>query len=288
MSDLQKLRGKLMAGDVSLVKLTKLSTVPGRAGVIVITRVLEPGEEQVLVRCLLRGFIIVSVGKSVSDQVRELLSRVVTVTASFNGTEAYAYKLMSRQRIRGHYPVLVVGYGGKPSAGIFVDAAKLLRVRVPSLSPYCCARRVAVVKWDSGNDAKPHGKLVISHEIYEMLNNAIPSTGDYVVKCYTEIISGNKLGWWDSSGYSWFNDYIESKYLLTYYTRRYSLINYEPTSMSNVGTSVEVSIEGLCLSWSYSGKYILSIDDNSDLGANIAGWYHDIGTPLLPGGSKHR
>jgi|GEM_PF-6404865 len=283
LSSFLRLHEELMVSNLSLVKLTKLSTVPGRAGVIVVTRMLEPEEERVLVRCLLRGFVIVSVGRDVSDQVRGLLSRVVTVTALFNGTEAYAYKIISMQRVHGHYPVLIVGYGGKPSAGILVDAARLLRVRVLSLSPGCCARRVAIIKWDSNNAAKPHGKLVISHEIYEMLNNAIPNTEDYVVKCYTEIISGNKLGWWDSSGYSWFNDYIKSKYLLTYYTKRYSLINYEPTSMSNVGTSVEVSIEGPCLSWSYSGKYILSIDDDSDLGANVAGWYHDIGTLLLPG-----
>ncbi len=106
----------------------------------------------------------------------------------------------------------------------------------------------------------------------------------YAGKGFTEIISGNRLGWEDN-GYTWFNDFIKSKYELDYYTNIYDLIDYDPSSTSG-GGSVEVTLTfppALALTWSYSGNYILSIDDDSDVGINVAGWFHDIGTWYSPG-----
>ena len=95
------------------------------------------------------------------------------------------------------------------------------------------------------------------------------------VRATTQVISGYKLGW---SHFK--NDYLENTYSLKKYTSIYELRSYDPTSTSNVGSSVGVSLTwgslSPTLSWSYPGNYICKITDNSDFGAGVAGWHHDF------------
>ncbi len=265
--------------NVDINRLEALRTPPPRSGVIIITRTLQPVEERVLKECFLRGFVIVSLGKAVHKQINKVLSRIATIIIDANGTELYLYKLIGRYTINGRYPVLVAGYAGKD----FTE--ELLKDAVAVLDTVTNDRRiVAYLEWGSSVTWKPYGKLNVIHIIYRYPNDPWHDKDLYAVKCFTEIISGNKLGWEDN-GYTWFNDFIKSKYELDYYTNIYDLIDYDPSSTSG-GGSVEVTLTfppALALSWSYSGNYILSIDDDSDVGINVAGWFHDIGTWYSPG-----
>lgn len=270
-------KGKVIS--ISISELEDLYTPPPRLGVMIIARKLQPIEKTVLEKCFLRGFVIVTLGKAIHNQVNRVLSRIATITIDANGTELYIYKLIGRHTINGHYPVLVEGYAGK---GLAEELLKNAIVALDSTTNDW--RVVAYIKWSSNATWKPYGKLNVVHTIYKYPNDPWPDKDLYAVKCFTEIISGNRLGWEDN-GYTWFNDFIKSKYELDYHTNIYDLVDYDPSSTSE-GGSVEVMLTfppALALTWSYSGNYIFSIDDDSDAGVNVAGWFHDIGTWYSPG-----
>ncbi len=279
LNNLNELQGTINLGGgrvihIGISMLKTLHTLPSRLGVIVIARLLSPLEEKVLERCFLRGFVVVSLGRAVHNQVNNVLSRIATVVTNVNGTELYIYKLVGKHAINGHYPVLVAGYAGKDLTG------ELLKDAIIALSMNTNDWRiVAFVNWSSEALWKPYGKLNVMHVIYRYPQDPWRNMDLYAVKCVTQIVSGNKLGWEDN-GYTWFNDFIKSKYMLRYYTSIYGLVDYDPSSSSG-GGSIEVSLSfppALALTWSYSGNYILSIDDDSDLDTSVAGWVHDIGT----------
>ena len=260
---------------ISINRLEVLHTPPLRLGVIVITRKLRSMEEIVLEKCFLRGFVVVSLGKAIHNQINKVLSHIATITIDANGTELYVYKLIGKYPINGRYPVLIAGYAGKG----FTE--ELLKDAVVALNTATNDRRVvALIKWSSNALWKPYGRLNVVHTVYKYLNDPWPDKDLYAVRCLTEIISGSELGWMDN-GYTWFNDFIKSRYELNYHTNIYDLVDYDPSSMS--GGSVRVTLTFPSATWSYSGNYILSIDDDSDVGVSVAGWFHDIGTWYSPG-----
>jgi len=270
-----KLRGGTL--KLKVVKIETFSAPPRRSGIVVITRKLRPIERNAIIDSILRGSVIVVTGRTVHDQVSDIISRVVAVTVSANGTEVYFYKVIGRHAVNGHYPVLIAGFTDTTlSKEVLKEAISALSLSVND------GRIIAIIRWFSGVAWRPYGKLSIAHIVYRYPNDFWTDKELNVVECVTKIVSGSKLGW-GSDGRVWLNDFIRSKYVLNHYTRIYHLIDYEPSSM-NGGERISVSFfPELMLSWSYGSYDIASVDDDGDLGADVAGWMHDVGTWYSPG-----
>ncbi len=266
-------------GKVAIIRIPTLSKVPDTRGIIIVTRTLSKNEKTVLKQALEEGFVVLVLNDDARKQVDEVLHRLATFTATFNGTHVYLYRLMTSTTVGNRHPLFLKGYAGsRLSLEVLRDAIKVFNLEIKDW------RVVGVVEWDSGDIWRPYGRLVVEHLVYIYPNDPWNDMDLFAVKCTTRIVSGNALGWNDDPHYVWWNDYVESRYLLTYYSNVFDLRDYDPTSREG-GGSITVSITvppALVLTWTYNGNYIVSINDESDLGREVAGWFHDIGTWYSP------
>lgn len=268
-----------------IIQYDFLREIPAKKGVVIVTRRLAPSEEEIVSQLLKKMFVIITLNEEAKKQIDHILSRVAAFSVTFNGTNVYIYKLISTTpRKGGRYPVMIKGYAGNSiTYNTLNDAIKILEYETSDW------RIVGFVSWSSDEQWKPYGKLNIEHEILYYTPDPWSDMDLYAVRCVTEIISGAKLDWVDVSGDAWWNDYIESHYYLNYYTSIYDLRDYSPSPMSNIPSQITVSLTWLprvSLTWSYPGDYIMSISSEGDLGANIAGWVHDLGEPLYTHATK--
>ena len=272
------------AGLVAKVtQYSVLREVPSEKGIVVITRPLAKSELSFLTMLLRRGDVVITLNDIAKNQVDSLLSEIAAFTASFNGTHTYLYKILSGKSVmHGRLPVIVKGYAGRGLSGEVVkDAAEILSYETQGWLV------IGWVGWSSNEAWRPYGKLNLEHAIFYYEPDPWTNMDLFGVRCTTQIISGAKLGWEDSyhgMPITWLNDYIKSDYYLQYYTNIYDLRDYYPGDMSNVPSSITVTLTwppAASLTWSYPGNHILSITDNSDLGANNARWVHDLGELLI-------
>jgi|GEM_PF-4785001 len=247
-------------------------------GIYIITRCIYSNELEYIKQIMLQGCPVISLDDKATHEIMDkILSKYAPFYAIFNGTHIYLFKLYPHLKvIDNKYAVLVKGYADRKLNYLIIsDAIKVL-------TEYQSGWKVlGWIEWSSGDAWKPYGRLNLEHEIlYYKVND---NTMLYSVKCITQIISGVKLGW-NKDNDAWWNDYIVQKYYLNAYTNIYDLRDYDPTSINNEVPSISISLTwppSPTLSWTYSGNYIMSVDDNSDLWTNVAAWKHDLGTPLV-------
>ncbi len=287
--ELEELAKRIKA---NIVRYAFLKEMPVEKGIVIITRKLSPSEEKIVSQLLKRMFVVITLNKEAKKQIDRILSKIATLSVTFNGTKVYMYKLISAKPVKkGRYPVMIKGYAGSNiTYDVLKDAIRTLKYGVSYWGTYESSdwKIIGFVSWSSREQWKPYGKLNLEHAILYYTPDPWNNMDLYVVRCVTEIISGAKLGWTDGANV-WFNDYIESHYYLNYYTNIYDLRDYSPSSMNNVPVQIVVSLAlppGISITWSYPGNYIVSISSEGDLGANIAGWIHDLGGFLYAHATK--
>ncbi len=257
----------LKAGFKDIFILDALLEVPERVGLIVLGRVLSESELATLKVCMLEGFVILVINGDVNRQVLRLVSGLAAFSVRYNGTEVYAYRLLSDiPYIHGRHSIYIKGYGGSLSPDVLRDSANLLTVAGSW-------EVVGYVSWSSGNLWYPYGRLNIKHAVYQYLNDLWPNMDLWIVRATTEMVSGHRL-WWTN----YWNDHLYNTYSLTYYTSIYNLRDYDPTSL-HLPPILSVKLSGspaTTLSWTYPGSHILQVSSESNLGAEIAGWHHDF------------
>ncbi|WP_157255120.1 hypothetical protein [Palaeococcus ferrophilus] len=263
------------AGFTKVSVLNRIRMLPKEKGVMIISRKLNDYEVDLLDKALKNEFIIITVGKEPLDQMGRILSKMRAISVEFyysdtNGnlveTEVYAYKVIKRLP-NGKYGVYIKGYAGDVTPDVLKTAA------FEAMTTEGSWETVHYISWSSYDSWKPYGKLNIEHALIYYTSDPWTYMDLWGIRAATQMIPGYKLGW------SYFkNDYLKNMYYLKEYTNIYELRDYDPTSVSNVGASVGVTLSWTppTLSWSYPGDYICRISDNSDFSTDIAGWYHDF------------
>ncbi|WP_157726700.1 hypothetical protein [Thermococcus sp. P6] len=264
------------AGFNKVSTLNGFKALSGEEGIIIINRSLNENEVD-LGEALKRGFVIVTIGEDALYQMRRTLLKMNCPSVDFYysdsrgklvRTKVYAYKLMKKLP-NGKCRIYIKGYAGNLTPGMLRTAA------FEALSTGGNWVTNSYISWSSYDAWKPFGRLNIEHRLMYYTDDPWSDMDLWAVRATTQIISGRELGW------SYFkNDYLENTYSLKKYTDIYELRDYDPTSISNVGASVGVSLGwgsvSPDLSWSYSGNYICEITDHSDFGVDVARWNHDF------------
>jgi hypothetical protein len=264
------------AGFNKVSILDSFKTLPGEEGIIIINRSLNEHEVN-LGEALKRGFTIVAIGEDALSQVRRTLLKMNLPSVDFYysdsrgklvRTKVYAYKLMKKLP-NGKYGIYIKGYAGNLTPEMLKTAA------FEAVNTNGNWETNSYISWSSYDSWKPYGRLNIEHKLMYYTDDPWSDMDLWAVRATTQIISGRELGW------SYFkNDYLENMYSLKKYADIYELRDYDPTSISNVGASVGVSLSwgsvSPTLSWSYPGNYICEITDHSDFGVDVARWNHDF------------
>ena len=263
------------AGFTKVSVLRDIEAVPRGKGIIILSRKLDDRGADLLDRALKKGFIIITVGKEARDQMKPILSKIGAISAEFYysdsqgrlvETKIYAYKVIKRLP-NGKYGVYIKGYAGEVTPELLKTAA------FEAMSAEGSWETVHYISWSSYDEWKPYGRLNIEHALVYYTSDPWTYMDLWGIRATTQMMPGYKLGW------SYFrNNYLKNMYYLKKYTNIYELRDYDPTSTSNAGTSVGVTLSWAppTLSWSYPGNYICHISDNSDFSTDIAGWYHDF------------